>query len=120
MPKILGIKVRHYVPLPAFEETIEEMQRLGAGLPMSLHRYPDYGLAICNFGNLDVVGCNSDLSAEARGAVVLVRVHGLQELARRLVEAGDCVVSGPETSPEGWTMRVRHRGGNLVDYVESH
>ena len=81
MPKILGIKVRHYVPLPAFEKAIEEMQRLGAGLPVSLQRYPDYGLAICTFGSLDVVGCDTDLSAEPRGAVVLVRVRGLQELA---------------------------------------
>ena len=120
LPKILGIKVRHYVPLPAFEKAIEEMQRLGAGLPVSLQRYPDYGLAICTFGSLDVVGCDTDLSAEPRGAVVLVRVRGLQELARRLAEAGDSVLSGPETTPEGWTMRVRHRGGNLVDYVESH
>lgn len=118
MLKILGIKVRHYVPLASFETAIVEMQRLGAGTPVALNRYPQFDLAICNFGHLDVVGCNADLSTEPRGAVVMVQVRGLHELARRLAEAGDAIVSGPEASAEGWTMRVRHRSGNVVDYLE--
>ena len=118
MLKILGIKVRHYVPLASFEAAISEMQRMGAGAPMAVNRYPDYDLAIGHFGHLDVVGCNADLSAEPRGAVVLVKVRGMHELARRLAEVGDVIVSGPEASAEGWHMRVRHRSGNLVDYLE--
>lgn len=116
--KILGIKVRHYVPLESFESAINEMQRLGAGEPQAVHRYPDYHLAICNFGHLDVVGCNATTQADPVGAVVLVQVRGMQELARRLLLAGDVIVNGPEPSAEGWNMRVRHRSGNLVDYVE--
>jgi hypothetical protein len=116
--KILGIKVRHYVPLESFESAISEMQRLGAGEPLAVHRYPDYHLAICNFGHLDVVGCNAATHAEPGASVVLVQVRGLRELARRLVLAGDVIVNGPEASAEGWNMRVRHRSGNLVDYLE--
>jgi len=47
-----------------------------------------------------------------------VKVRGMHELARRLAEVGDVIVSGPEASAEGWHMRVRHRSGNLVDYLE--
>jgi hypothetical protein len=117
--KILGITIRHYVPRCDFDETLQALGQAGQMQPLSVRDYPLARMAIGDFGTMQVVGCDS-LGGEMTGAQVLVRVDSLQELATSLQRRGDTVLEGPQSGAEGWTMRVRHREGTVVDYLQVH
>jgi hypothetical protein len=118
--KILGITIRHYVPRCDFDETLQALGQAGQMKPLSVRDYPLARMAIGDFGTMQVVGCDSLGHEEMTGAQVLVRVDSLQELAASLQRRGDTVLEGPQSGVEGWTMRVRHREGTVVDYLQVH
>lgn len=117
--KILDITVRHYVPRCDFDETLRALGQAGQMKPLGVRDFPLAGMAIGDFGTMQVVGCDG-LGSEMSGAQVLVRVDSLEELAEQLRLRGDTVLDGPQSSVEGWTLRVRHREGTVVDYLQAH
>lgn len=116
--KILDIKYRHCVPLASFEDTLVDIERLGGLEPISVRRFPEHRLAICDYGRIEVLGCDDSLPADLRDTTMLVTVAGLTRLARDLAAKGALILEGPEPGTEGLWMRVRHRGGEVVDYLE--
>jgi len=117
--KILGITIRHYVPRGDFDQTLQALGQAGQMQPLSVHDYPLARMAIGDFGTMQLVGCDG-LGGEMTEAQVLVRVDSLHELAQSLQRRGDTVLEGPQSGLEGWTMRVLHREGTVVDYLQVH
>lgn len=117
--KILDITIRHYVPRCDFDQTLQALGQAGQMQPLSVRDYPLARMAIGDFGTMQVVGCDG-LNGEMTDAQVLVRVDSLQELAQSLQRRGDTVLEGPQFGTEGWTMRVLHREGTVVDYLQAH
>lgn len=116
--KILGITVRHYVDREDFAAALHEMSRAGNIRPLKVQDYPAAGLAIGDFGTLQLVGCQSLQHGELPGAQVVVRVDTMSELAEALIRLGNTVLHGPQECAEGLTMRVRHCDGMVVDYLQ--
>ncbi|WP_144289984.1 hypothetical protein [Ideonella sp. A 288] len=116
--KILGIKYRHFIPLASFDTAVAKAHRFGSGANARITRHAGQGLAICDLGNLEIVGCHDDLPDHLRGASMVLEVRGLLELAADLTAQGGCILHGPEPTGQGLSLRVRHRSGEVVDYLE--
>lgn len=117
--KILGITIRHFVPRDDFDQTLRALGQAGQMQPTSVRDYPLARMAIGDFGTMQVVGCDA-LADGMLDAQVLVRVDALHELASSLLRRGDTLLRAPQAGVEGWSMRVLHREGTVVDYLQAH
>lgn len=118
MVRIVDMYVRLPMPLDRFHDAVDRLCELGLIERRAVVAHAWSGLHSVVVGNVHLIGCTTDMVAEIEAAPVVVTVRGLSQLVSSLTPANSLSVQEPEAFDGGWSVRVEHVAGYLVEYLE--